>query len=226
MKKQIRRIIRVLIAIEVLFVPGHLYATLCTSLEGPLRTLLDLDGEATLPAWFSTIQLFSVSLVSLVFCCLVIEKDKLLSWVLLAFPALFMFLSFDEYCGFHEWVGRVSDKWLNNGDRSGTMFHYTGIWMFVLGIPLIAGAIVWLTITYKFFINYKKELKIMILGFIIFLGGALGIEAAFNFVSMDQVTLQILVACEEFCEMFGVTTMLYSWSLIASDLFIKRYIQS
>ena len=46
-------------------------------------------------------------------------------------------MSLDEVAQMHERLGLRSDRLLPSGTRAGGLFPYTGIWMFVIGIPVL-----------------------------------------------------------------------------------------
>src|SRR5688500_17465893 len=102
--------------------------------------LFDLDREANLPVWFSSMQLFGAAVLSGVFAwCFVSRRDRR-SWVLLLPPALFLFLSLDEVATIHEWLGNKFEAAVPSLARRNHSFARTVLWMFVLGPPLLLTA--------------------------------------------------------------------------------------
>ena len=102
-----------------------------------LTQLLDVGGERSIPAWYSSIQFFCVSLLGALYVIRRVRWRDKLSWPLVGLPVLFLLLSIDESVEIHEWLGARTDMLLPSGDRAETFFRYTGIWMFVIGVPFL-----------------------------------------------------------------------------------------
>jgi uncharacterized membrane protein len=102
-----------------------------------LTVLINLDGEANMPAWYSSMQLFLVAGLMAIFAYIKFDKENKVSWNLLLWPLIFMALSLDEAAKIHEWLGGKLDVLLPGGTRENTLFWYTGIWMFLLGAPFL-----------------------------------------------------------------------------------------
>jgi hypothetical protein len=54
-----------------------------------LNLLLDLDGEASLPAWYSSVQLFLVACFLAIFAYTKFDRKKKVSWLLSLWPLVF-----------------------------------------------------------------------------------------------------------------------------------------
>lgn len=71
----------------------------------------NLDGEANIPSWYSTVLLFSVSLFSLAIYGLSHAHSHTRFWIY--FGGVFCFLSLDEMVGIHEALEQTSTvKWV------------------------------------------------------------------------------------------------------------------
>lgn len=71
----------------------------------------NLDGEANIPSWYSTVLLFSVSLCSLAIYGLSHAHSHTRFWIF--FGGVFCFLSLDEMVGIHEILEQViTVKWV------------------------------------------------------------------------------------------------------------------
>ena len=86
-----------------------------------LTSLLNLDGEASLAAWYSSVQLFCIFIFSTVFIYHKIDRTKK-SYLLIGLPVIFLLMSIDETVQIHEWLGEKSDFLLPVGSRNGTVF--------------------------------------------------------------------------------------------------------
>jgi len=115
------KIIRLLLIIELFllimnFFPADWCATFlpqrwCSSLE----TIFDLDQEANIPTWFSTLLLFSVAISSFIVHNLgwKIKNGTSWSYFWFGFGIVFCFLSLDEASGLHEMItSGLNIKWI------------------------------------------------------------------------------------------------------------------
>ena len=182
-------------------------AAIRTPSSEPSR-MLDLDGEANLPTWYSSAKLLVLGLLLGIFA-----KDRIRTagslhgyGILLIMPALSLALSLDEVAMIHEWIGQLSDSLLPTGHRSATALSRTGIWMFLLGVPfLVVTALAWTRFIHVVHVN-RRAVRLYLSGFAAHVASALGTEILSNFVSGAAYVAQ--VATEEFGEMVGVTLMI------------------
>jgi len=76
----------------------------------------NLDGEANIPTWYSTVLLFSIGLCALFIYHLknsIIDRNNVWQFFWLGFGAVYCFLSLDEAARFHELVDKfTSIKWV------------------------------------------------------------------------------------------------------------------
>jgi len=183
-----------------------------------INLLLDLDGEANLPAWYSSMQLFLIAWFFAVFARMKFDQKNRASWMLALWPLIFVALSIDETAKIHEWLGGKSDVWLPGGTRQFTMFSSTGIWMFWLGIPFFLFMLGLLYGLKKYLNDRLPVIKKLLLGLLIFVGAAAGIETAANFVPIESAGHLIEICCEELGEMIGETFFLWAaYELLAAD---------
>lgn len=174
----------------------------------PVSQMLNLNGEANLPSWYSSIQYFCVFLLSALFFGQQIKSDRK-NILFLAFPAMFLLMSFDETAQIHEWLGRQSDYLLPEGDRKETIFHRSGIWVFVLGLPFLIIFLLLVKLLKQNFSDHLGSLKKLVVGMLVMLSGALGIETLSNF-AQSSFAYYAQVTVEEGLEMIGVTIMLWA----------------
>jgi hypothetical protein len=124
-----------------------------------------------------------------------------------ALPLLFVALSLDEVTEIHEFSGRMSDGLLPGG-RTATPFAHTGIWMFLLGIPFIAG-LIWLVGRMRpYFTQAPDALRTLVLGMGVMLAGAIGVETLSN-LTVGTPLAPLQIAAEEFLELIGATLVIW-----------------
>lgn len=193
-------------------------------LGSPYRVLsnwLHLDSEASLPAWYSSMQWLCAAVLFGLVPTLLWRQQPAGGWLLAALALVCLAFSIDEIVGIHEWVGRQSDALLPGGDRANTGFTRTGIWPFLVGVPVLIvlaalGSALWRTLGRTHTVACVR----MIAGFSIMFTGALVVELGKNFIDVEQdgsglALLQLAV--EEFLELLGGTVVVWSAYEFARD---------
>ena len=175
-----------------------------------IMPMLNLDGEANLPTWYSSMQLLIVAGLLALFALNRVKKKDRQSWSLLLWPLIFVFLAMDEIVGLHEWLGMVSDALLPGGSRRNTLLAYTGVWMFLLGIPFLLLMFTLLASLKKYLREQPAVSKKLLWGLIVFIGAACGIEIFSNFVSHTGKFYVLEVFSEELGEMLGETLLVWA----------------
>ena len=212
--KFIPPLILVLFLIDIGFCVAYFINYIIGQPSYKLTVVLDLNSEKSLGTWYSSTQYFCLFILSAIFSYHKFSKNSK-SFSLLIFPIMFLFMSIDESIQIHEWIGYKSDIFLPGGSREGTFFHKTGIWMFVVGLPFI---VLFLLLAYSLknhFSENTSRLKKLVIGMVVMLTGALGIEIISNFAEFGP--LVIVVAFEEGLEMIGATTMLWALYDVTKD---------
>lgn len=176
-----------------------------------LTRLFDLNGEASLPNWYSVIQLACVAALTGLFAFRNVHTGQIRTWPLLLLPLFFIALSIDESVQIHEWLGQKSDALLPGNSRENTFLAETGIWMFLFGIPLFAGFLGIIYILRRYFRTVPGVLPKLLLGVAILVTGATLIEILSNFVKYNSVWHHLEIVSEEGCEMLGVTMILWAF---------------
>jgi hypothetical protein len=174
-----------------------------------ITDILNLDGEDSLSAWYSSTKFFCVGVLGLIYAVEKYDRKSFPTLLLFGLPAIFLFFSIDEAVQIHEWLGVKSDHFLPHGTRKATYFDQTGIWMFLFGVPFLI-AFLWLIfLIRKHFTENSGSFKKVAVGMLILLAGAIGIETITNFVPYDTIwdTLQVLF--EELLEMLGATVIFW-----------------
>lgn len=205
--QDLTRLLVGLISLELAFAAAYLLVYAEPGVPWDIaRLLFDLDGEESLTAWFSTVQLFTVGLV-LLLAALANEHEEDVPSIFLAVGGLlFVFLSADEGALIHERFSRIITE------RAPTLTPIPP-WIIiygVLGTILFAVATPYLITLGK---RFPQESLIALGGAGAFVGGAGGLEIIsklFFDLESTPTLLKLGIAIEEFLEMAGVSLLLYA----------------
>jgi hypothetical protein len=205
-----RALIACFFSADVFFVVAYLFLFLYGNPIGSDQPgMFDMNGEANIPAWYSSTKLLAVGLCLYLFGRLTLQKDRLAGWLILAAAALFAYLSLDEAAELHEKFGNRLTLLATGGvGRTDTPFEITGLWMVFFGPPLLialVGGIVFLR--RRLSIPYAVFAKALA-GAIIFVIAAGPGDILVNYVTGDAHIIQ--TAVEELGEMVGVTLILWA----------------
>lgn len=175
---------------------------------GPIRPLFNLDGETSLPTWFSTIQLFIISVVLLLIVVNNRQPQRLPNWLLLIGATGFTLLSVDEGAQLHE---RIKEPVVKFGPEWIQFPGGYGDWIIPYLLLCLVALVVLVRPLASVIRNYPREALIAIGGAIVIVLGAVGLEAVSYFLREDGgVWYAIEVAGEEFAEMAGASMILYA----------------
>ena len=177
-----------------------------------IKRLVDLDGENSVPAWFSSMLLFLVGITFLV-RALGEHVDKGPSnWFFFLGAAGFFFLSADEALFIHESAAEALNK--HHAEIS-MLLRFKGgygawipIYLGVIAlVGILTGPQVW-----RFRRVYRSSFNTLAIGVGVFLSGAVGLEIVSYqfkeiFVAVPAIHMAEIVA-EEILEMLGAITML------------------
>jgi len=174
-------------------------------------SLFDFNGEMNIPAIYSFMTLFLCSILLSILS--VIQKIKVQSYLpWLGLAVCFLFISIDEIAQIHECINIPIREELN---LSGPFFFS---WI----IPYGLGVIVLLLMYLRFLFRLPKRILILfIVSGVIYILGAIGFEILEGMeydLNGDYYSVQfcVLYTIEEFLEMLGVATFLYSLLLYIS----------
>lgn len=217
MKKSLPPLIVCLFAVDVLLVLLYIFNFIIGEPFRLFTKFLDINDEQNLPTWFSSIQLFLTAILFGIFGYGKFKSGDKDSWVLISLPVVFVILSIDEVVQVHEYLGGVVDRVLYF-KRHG-MFNATGLWMLVIGIPVLL-LLLFLGTKLSIYLKDRPDvLRRYMVGVLIFLGSALGIEFFTNF-TVSKTARVIQASFEELGEMVGVTFIVWaSWDLLRSHNF-------
>lgn len=173
-----------------------------------IHELFNLDEEANIPAWFSTIQLFMIGLIAILTAQSQHYKSPPSKRGLTFFGLGFIYLSLDEGAVIHEKLTYEfhNHPWVPYFDGT----H--GIWIVVYGCIGIVVLLLLARDLWAICKTLRREALIFIVGMIIFLAGAGGSETITYFY-IDKTNPMVYtceVILEEFLEMLGASTLFYS----------------
>ena len=170
-----------------------------------LIRLTYLNGEATIPAWYSSSALLLCAGALAVVASAKRSRGDRWSRYWVGLALLFVYLSADESAGIHElWGKGIKDR-----------FAPTGFFLFAWVIPGMI-AVLAIGLAYlKFLWNLPAETRrAFILAGCVFVGGALGVEMLgakhLSIVGVHNFTHSLLITLEEAAEMFGVLILLHA----------------
>jgi len=207
-----RSILGVLLAIEIAFALVYIAETALGSPSHLLHELMNLDGEDTVPTWFSTVQLSVIGLIFLHFAMNVPALREYRRCFLLFFVG-FVFLSVDENISIHERITyRLHDiDWLPRFQGN----H--GVWIAVYLVIAAIFILVNLKPMLDLLKQYPRNVRMFAAGSAVFVTGAVFMEIIGYMIVGDGtpgLTYHLEVTLEEFLEMAGASIMMYS--IIAS----------
>ena len=203
-------LIAVCLTIDLFLAMMFLVSSVAGEFSYTFTFMFHLEQEGNLPTWFSSLQLFAVAGLFAIFARCHFDRRILRSWVLLVLPLVVLMMSIDEASQFHERVAAQIDRVLMpGGHRRGTSLPFTGLWVVVIGVPFLAFLVSLIRYLRGFFAVRPQVTSRLILGTVVFLAGAVGIESTANFVPVDSVAHEVEVFFEELFEMVGVTIILW-----------------
>lgn len=188
---------------------------------GPARALFNLDAEASIPAWFSSIQLFVTGSMLFVASRNNQRKQHVSSSFLTGASLFFIFLSADESAAIHEKLTDIA----KNLELFWLLFKGGhGAWI-TLYITVAVAAVLLTARHFRFLWRYfRREIQVAIGGTIAFVMGGAGFEViSYQFLrsGFTPNLYKVEVACEEFLEMSGVSIILYAVLLLSIAISTK-----
>lgn len=172
-----------------------------------LRPLFDMNAEANIPAWFSSLQLFAIGFVLFLAASSSLRRADGLAGLLRVLGVGFVFLSMDEAAMVHE---KVTD--VLAGEAWAPRFRDNhGIWMFVYGAVGVALLAAMHRSLWRICRLYPRDVARVGMGLAVLLAGAVGVEVIGYEMGLEGRPTPVLttyVAIEEFCEMLGASLVL------------------
>lgn len=206
------RVLRNLILAIVFLLVGNLVGLYLRFYSGGLEykttrlliKLFDFNLEANLPTYFSSLVLLTNGiLLGLIGSWYKALGEKFWGW--LGLFAIFIFLALDEMVQIHEQLRAPME----------TLFDTKGILYFAWFIPYIIMTIIIAIVYFKFMMRLPKRiLKLFILAAVLFISGAIVMEAVSGMYAEvhgeDDLKYALIYTVEELLEMIGSVVFLYS----------------
>ena len=175
--------------------------------------LLALDGENTLPSWYSSVQLlFSSAVLAVIGLSRKQEKNPY-GWHWLTLSVLFLCLAIDEASSIHEMAAPPIERWLQSAGHLDSVLS-------VVGTPWLLAAIPFTIIVFLVFLRFlwhlpRATMTLFLIGGGLYVAGAVGIEdLAGHYLGTpgadETFTYQIMITVEEGLEMLGILVFLYA----------------
>ena len=180
-----------------------------------LASLFNLNGEQNIPALYSTSALlFCAALLAAIAHITKVAKERyVIHWITLS--VIFLFLSFDELTGVHEQFMSPVSSALNT----------SSFLLFAWVIPYT----IFVLISFLAFLRFLTVLparirNLFIMAGVFLVGGAVGMELLEGYQmqlhGIHNLTMEVLIAIEEFLEMLGI--VVFSYALL---LYISSYMK-
>lgn len=208
MRRDIVKLFIALVPVEIGFVVLYWLNLSPAHPSDTLQALFDLNGEANIPSWFSSVQLFAIGTTFFLTRCRIDKRDKGAGSFYLLLGLTFTWLSLDEAAIIHE---RLNDSLAKFSFLYRFNGNDDGIW---IPIYLFLTAVLCLCF-YRRFLDilraHRRECLFMAGGIGLYLLGAVGMETLDNvYMLKDQnnILYHLEVSAEEFLEMFGATLVL------------------
>lgn len=169
--------------------------------------LLDVDHELSLPTIYS-VQLLFVLVILLVIISKIKhnQKDQFrYYWTILSFG--FFLMTLDEGASIHELIVMPIRNWIGEKLPGFLLFNWVIPGMLLVGILIF--------ILWKFFQSLpQRTKKYCFISAVVYLFGALGMEMVGGYYAdlygIKNLTYNIIVTVEEFLEMSGLVTFIYT----------------
>lgn len=161
--------------------------------------LITLDGELTIPSWYSSTLMLIAAAVLAIHASLASSNREPTRWHWWVLTAIFVYLSADETANLHG----IGNRLVRDGDYA-AMFSFR--WVIAAAPLLVIGGLAFLPFLRR--LPYAIAWKIVLAG-IIYVGGAFGLEMVGGYLSATQGfesgAYLTEVVFEEGFEMIGVT---------------------
>lgn len=178
--------------------------TLILDRQSAIYRLFNVNNEANIPTWYSTVALLvCVLLLALIAILKKRQNDRFTPhWYGLAL--LFLLLSLDEAASLHEKLNAPIRSLLNLDSNM--------LFLWVIPGSIFVGAIA--ILYWKFLLNLPSKTRTLILqSAALYLSGAIGFElltglVVWNGADLHPILLVLIIAIEELLEMLGILTFI------------------
>ncbi len=206
-EREADRLMRGLLAVIALLILFYLLNRAAGKPSWHLNVLLDLDGEQSLPAWFSALQLAATGALLLIAAAQPVPRPRGLTVFLGVAGVGMLFLSADEALGLHERISLLA-----RGIGSLPSFRGgRGVWVFAYGLIGLLLLVLSLRPLRDWHRRQPQAVRWMVLGFGVLIFGAVVLEViGYQFIRNRglQSLYDAQMVLEEGLEMVGATLML------------------
>ena len=175
----------------------------------PFHRLVNLDGEANIPAWFSSSQLLFGCLVAWVTALLQGTRDRPSGLFLFMLGSCFILMSVDETAQIHEGItGLIGTRYVDWLPTFLSTHKEMIALLLILGLAVLK--FIWrdLKAIWRW---SRRESLLALAGMCVFVLGAAGIETlGYKFLELGSFVYKVEVTVEEFMEMFGASLVVYA----------------
>ena len=178
-------------------------ASLSYSIMSEPSRVFNIDQEANIPTWFTAGVAFYLAMMASIIASAVKSQGKS-AWAWRGIALMGIYIAMDEVAGFHELaIDPIRDNW------------EISPWLYQSWIIPAMALVVFISIIYSRFV-WKLPMYFkfyLLLGGLIYLTGAIGVESIGGFVLTTQGLNDWYVQLahiEEFLEMMGLIIILYS----------------
>lgn len=186
-----------LIGDAIIAVLHVLNLTLVTWLYRPLA-LLDLDYEANLPTWYSSLKLGAIGFLLLVVAWRLLRRKTPRAWAMVLPAGLALYLSLDELAQLHERLSVLHTE----------VLPYSGAWM-VIALPMgVVGVLLSAALPRGLWGPPGISARLLA-GACLYLLSAGVLEIAHNFVAPSSPAHLILIFIEEMGELLAASLVLW-----------------
>ena len=186
-----------------------------------ITALIDPRAPDNLVRWYASMQLSLVAFLGAMFVRAKFDWRVWASWLLLALPALFVVLSFEQVGEIHEWLRYRMGHVLPTGFFAKNALYLRDVT--ILGGLLVT--VVLIGVRYSARPDPRREGHIATkyaIGFVLLVGGPSGIEALSPFLSHATPFRVAQLAAEALVELVGITCTLWA----TRDLFVAHGLSS
>lgn len=207
----------ILLGIGAALTAAHLLVTVVApgAAWGSVASLADLDNDASIGSWFSSLQYLAVGVACLLAAHDRVRPSALSRRLLVPVAALATYLAADEMFRLHERVTEIAER-RDIGILQAVMIKGHGAWMalyLVVALVLIAVGRHQLRALWT---GYRPELRWVLVGGALLIGGEVVFEAIgyLTEAAREGRSYELLVAVEEWIAMAGMSLVLYGVLLV------------
>ena len=214
-RRDARTVLFILLGVEAVLAIAYLEAhVIGIGLPwGPFRVWVDLNGDLSLPAWFSAMQLFTVGALWGMAAYVNRHREQVSSAFLAAVGMGFVFLSADEGSMIHERI-TLAAKMLG---ADALLIRDHGAWISIYGTAAVGALFLSGGHLRRLWGHNARSVLLGGLGAAVYVGGAVGVEVLGYLFLGDGAAPRLAsgqVLVEESLEMVGVSLILYGTLLL------------